>query len=497
MAGLLDFLNTPAGMGLLSSVAGYAAGARRGTPINNIGRGLTTGLMGYQNANDQIRLDKENAIAQQYKQMQNTQMQNTLDTQLAQKAWKAGLPGVMAPKLTGSTDQGRQLAEQNAAFGKEGIPALVESAQYARPDAPVNMDYGVDKQAMQDYMVQPDSPYADKLIERQFFPDKTNDGRTSEQKNWEFANSLSPEQRAQFMAGNKTSGEPSSIQEWRAYQAMPPDQQQAYREMKRAIPMQDMGGYVAPAIGGGRLGPAIPKTLSPGDLPATRGAQAEATATATAGVAQGAETAKKVKTADTLISQIDRAESVLNRGKASGSLLGAGVAAGKSMVGISDASTQDNQTLETISGWMVSNVPRMEGPQSNFDVQNYKTMAAVVGDKTKPIDDRKAALRELRGLQEKYKEVQSAAPAKKGGVLDRGEILNSELKDAISAGDKQNAGLIRTEMKRMGVKESGGSKAQATGTFKDPITVTNEADYNNVPKGKYYKAPDGSTRVRK
>ena len=104
MAGLLDFLQTPAGAGLLSTVAGYAAGARRDTPVNNVGRGLVTGLAGYQNANDQIRLDKENAFGQQYKQMQVTQMQNTLDTQKAQQAWRSGLPGVMAPKLTGSSE---------------------------------------------------------------------------------------------------------------------------------------------------------------------------------------------------------------------------------------------------------------------------------------------------------------------------------------------------------------------------------------------------------
>lgn len=40
-------------------------------------------------------------------------------------------------------------------------------------------------------------------------------------------------------------------------------------------------------------------------------------------------------------------------------------------------------------------------------------------------------------------------------------------------------------------------KAKSAGTFKDPIRVTNDADYNNVPKGKYYKAPDGTTRIRK
>ena len=50
--GLLDegFLTSPAGIGLLSAVAGGLAGARRGAPINNMGRAGLAGLMGYSNA---------------------------------------------------------------------------------------------------------------------------------------------------------------------------------------------------------------------------------------------------------------------------------------------------------------------------------------------------------------------------------------------------------------------------------------------------------------
>lgn len=70
MAGLLDFLNTPAGQGLLSGVASYAMNARRGTPVNNLGRGLAGGITGYAQANDQIRQDKEKQLADQYRQMQ-------------------------------------------------------------------------------------------------------------------------------------------------------------------------------------------------------------------------------------------------------------------------------------------------------------------------------------------------------------------------------------------------------------------------------------------
>jgi hypothetical protein len=46
----------------------------------------------------------------------------------------------------------------------------------------------------------------------------------------------------------------------------------------------------------------------------------------------------------------------------------------------------------------------MEGPQSNADVQLYREMAAKVGDRTVPAVERQAALRTLKGLQEKYRE---------------------------------------------------------------------------------------------
>ena len=57
MAGLLDFVNSPEGQGLLSAAFGGMAAARRGQPINTIGAAGMSGLMGYQNA-QQFKLDQ-------------------------------------------------------------------------------------------------------------------------------------------------------------------------------------------------------------------------------------------------------------------------------------------------------------------------------------------------------------------------------------------------------------------------------------------------------
>lgn len=75
--GLLDWIGTPAGQGLLTAVAAGMAGARRGAPVNTIGAGLLGGLQGYANAQDQQmqakRYDQQNKLFDA--QMQNIQAQ--------------------------------------------------------------------------------------------------------------------------------------------------------------------------------------------------------------------------------------------------------------------------------------------------------------------------------------------------------------------------------------------------------------------------------------
>jgi hypothetical protein len=90
------------------------------------------------------------------------------------------------------------------------------------------------------------------------------------------------------------------------------------------------------------------------------------------------------------------------------------------------------QQLEALSGWLVSNVPRMEGPQSNADVLNYQTMAGRVGDRTLPVEARKAALGTLMELQRKYAEAGAETtapnPAKPAKVLDALPTANASNK---------------------------------------------------------------------
>lgn len=89
---------------------------------------------------------------------------------------------------------------------------------------------------------------------------------------------------------------------------------------------------------------------------------------------------------------------------ATGSGFGRAVDATTGFVGISTAGDDASTSLETLAGWMTSNVPRMQGPQSDKDTLLYRQMAAQVGDRTKTRSARLKALDTLEELRTKYAE---------------------------------------------------------------------------------------------
>ena len=106
-----------------------------------------------------------------------------------------------------------------------------------------------------------------------------------------------------------------------------------------------------------------------------------------------------------MLSALGDAEKILKAGRATESGIGAVADIGARMFGATTEGAQDAARLQALGGWLVANVPRMEGPQSNFDVQNYMTMAGKVADNTVPRAERLAALSEVRRPQQKYAEI--------------------------------------------------------------------------------------------
>ena len=105
---------------------------------------------------------------------------------------------------------------------------------------------------------------------------------------------------------------------------------------------------------------------------------------------------------------IDEAEKILKTGKPTESYIGAGIDAAGTVIGVGSKSGAMADQLKSISGTLVATMPRMEGPQSDKDVQLYREMAGSVGDNTMPISRRLAALKTVRELYGKYEKQQGA-----------------------------------------------------------------------------------------
>lgn len=77
--GLLDILNTPQGQALAGGLATYMATAKRGAPVNSIGRGLLGGITGYGNAIDAQKQEEQQKYMRQMQDMQMKQAQFQMD----------------------------------------------------------------------------------------------------------------------------------------------------------------------------------------------------------------------------------------------------------------------------------------------------------------------------------------------------------------------------------------------------------------------------------
>jgi hypothetical protein len=100
MQGLLDFLKTPAGQGLLATGLGVAASAGRGRGlVGNLGQGGLMGLQAYAGAQQQEAQQAENAQQRQVREMQLRKMQADLSDEemareTAKKYYNPGTPAM-------------------------------------------------------------------------------------------------------------------------------------------------------------------------------------------------------------------------------------------------------------------------------------------------------------------------------------------------------------------------------------------------------------------
>lgn len=136
----------------------------------------------------------------------------------------------------------------------------------------------------------------------------------------------------------------------------------------------------------------------------TRKAQAEAEAKATGqatGEAKGG-LQKKAINALNVLETLDLADPLID--SATGSATGAAADKVASFFGASLKGDQANAQLKVLQANLMTNMPRMEGPQSDRDVQLYREAAGEIGDPTVPRARKKAAVQMIRSLQTKYAE---------------------------------------------------------------------------------------------
>ena len=205
-----------------------------------------------------------------------------------------------------------------------------------------------------------------------------------------------------MIAGSRGFGD-SAIRTHKYFESLTPEQQESFLLSKRNLPYYDRGSeFVNPLItDNSPRKQSISKNLSPEKETSyiTNATLAKENAEL-----QVKETeSKRVKDLQqaNFFAQIDKAETLLGLDPtASG--FGTMVDDVTGYFGGAFDSADVAESLRGVEAWMTSNVPRMEGPQSDNDIKMYKQMAAVIGDSTIPVSRRKAALKTLKDLQTKY-----------------------------------------------------------------------------------------------
>lgn len=134
MQGLLDFAKSPAGMGLLSAVAGGLAGARRGAPLNTIGAAGLAGLTGYNAASALQEEQMKRAQAEKVRESIPTLYKQGPDGSMkfdSMAALQLGINPKDIPDYASVPNAGRaKVARTQEVMGPNGMKQIVQLGDY-------------------------------------------------------------------------------------------------------------------------------------------------------------------------------------------------------------------------------------------------------------------------------------------------------------------------------------------------------------------------------
>jgi hypothetical protein len=118
------------------------------------------------------------------------------------------------------------------------------------------------------------------------------------------------------------------------------------------------------------------------------------------------------RSSDKLMPVLEEADRLLDN--STSSLAGTGVDMVAGAFGHATKGAQAAAQLKALEGAIVMAQPRMEGPQSDKDVALYRQMAGQIGDSTIPVETRRAALKTIYGLHQKYASQANGLPSANG-----------------------------------------------------------------------------------
>lgn len=376
MNGLLDFAQSPVGMGLLSAAFGGLASARadRG-PLNTLGAAGLSGIAGYSAASN-------NALKTQQMKLKQNQMEQLPSLYVTDPSGNTsfdfkrgaalGLPAKDMMTLSQLPNASRaKVARTLEVPGADGGKQTMQYDEYGRPVG----------SAIDSYVAPQLVDTGDKKV---FATPTAGQG---------FNVNLSPDQALADQRARIGLGLQSQAN------AIAQDANNVNRMGMRTQVVQGADGvnYLIDK-GTGQARPAV--VNGTGDT-VQSGPLAEATA-------------KNQKNMGKLGDLMTQAREILPNATASG--FGARVDDANRFVGLSTTGSQNAAKLSAIGGNMLMMMPRMEGPQSDRDVENYKLMVGKIGDPTIPAAERSAALDALQEIVDRNTGKTPAQPAQKAAA---------------------------------------------------------------------------------
>jgi len=385
--GLLDFLQTPAGQGLLSAGFAGLAGARRGQPLNNIGRAGMAGLIGYNQAQqNQAEAAKDTQRSRlfdmQVQQMQEQQAQQKAAQEALQRrqGYLGSVGQVTSPRVDAQPNQFDPMAWIRMGGSPEEAKSLAGAKDWGRVKVARTIE-STDSQG-NPVTLQYDE-YGNPVgsgLSKYVAPVQVNQGNK--------ISFVTPRNGVSLGVGMSPEGADASARGWAKLNY---DKAKDSTDAATGVTyQQDANGNLV----------ALPKNVKPGSpvspIPVMDqgGQQMQG---------KGSPKASFANQYSVVKSALTEVKKLIPDATSSG--IGAARDTAAGFFGKTTDAANAAAKLDTYGAWLSSNVPRFEGPQSDADRLYYAQMAGNIGNRKVPVEQRLAAVQALEKFMDERAKV--------------------------------------------------------------------------------------------